>query len=36
MTEDEMVVWHHLLNGHGFEWTEGVGVGQGGLAFYGS
>ena len=32
MTEDEMVVWHHRLNGHGFGWTPGVGDGQGGLA----
>ena len=24
-TEDEMVGWHHWLNGHGFEWTPGVG-----------
>ena len=31
MTEDEMVGWHHLLNGHGFGWTLGVGDGQGGL-----
>ena len=31
-TEDEMVGWHHWLNGHGFEWTLGVGDGQGGLA----
>ena len=32
MTEHEMVRWHHRLNGHGFEWTPGVGDGQGGLA----
>ena len=32
MTEDEMVGWHHRLNGHGFGWTPGVGDGQGGLA----
>ena len=31
-TEDEMVGWHHRLNGHGFEWTPGVADGQGGLA----
>ena len=31
MTEDEMVGWHHHLNGHGFGWTLGVGDGQGGL-----
>ena len=23
MTEDEMVVWHHRLNGHEFEQTRG-------------
>ena len=32
MTEDEMVGWHHQLNGHEFEYTQGVGDGQGGLA----
>ena len=31
MTEDEMVGWHHRLNGHGFGQTPGVGDGQGGL-----
>ena len=30
--EDEMVGWHHRLNGHEFEQTLGVGDGQGGLA----
>ena len=30
-TEDEMVGWHHWLNGHGFGWTPGVDDGQGGL-----
>ena len=30
-TEDEMVGWHHQLSGHEFEWTLGVGDGQGGL-----
>ena len=30
--EDELVGWHHWLNGHEFEWTPGVGDGQGGLA----
>ena len=30
--EDEMVGWHHQVNGHGFGWTPGVGDGQGGLA----
>ena len=32
MTEDEMVGWHHQLNGHEFEQAPGVGDGQGGLA----
>ena len=32
MTEGEMAGWHHRLNGHEFEWTPGVGDGQGGLA----
>ena len=32
MTEDEMVGWHHRLNGHEFGWTPGVGDGEGGLA----
>ena len=32
MTEEEMVGWHHWLDGHEFEWTPGVGDGQGGLA----
>ena len=32
MTEDEMVGWHHRLNGHEFELSPGVGDGQGGLA----
>ena len=30
-TEDEIVGWHHWLDGHEFEWTLGVGDGQGGL-----
>ena len=29
MTEDEMVGWHHRLNGHEFEQAPGVGDGQG-------
>ena len=33
MTEDEMVGWHHRLNGHESGWTPGVGDGQGGLAY---
>ena len=36
MKEDEMVVWHHRLNGHGFGWAPGVGDGQGGLTCCGS
>ena len=36
MTEDEMVGWHHRLDGHGFGWTPGVGDRQGRLACYGS
>ena len=35
-TEDEMVGWHHQLNGHEFEWTLRVGDGQGGLMCCGS
>ena len=31
MTEDEMVGWHHQLNGHEFEQAPGVGGGQGSL-----
>ena len=31
MTEDEMVGWHHRLDGHEFEWALGVGDGQGSL-----
>ena len=31
-TEDEMAGWHHWLDGYEFEWTPGVGDGQGGLA----
>ena len=29
MTEDEMVGWHHRLNGHEFEQAPGVFAGQG-------
>ena len=32
MTEDEMVGWHHQLDGHEFEQAPGVGEGQGSLA----
>ena len=30
--EDEMAVWHHLIDGRESEWTLGVGDGQRGLA----
>ena len=33
MTEDEMVGWHHRLDGHEFEETLGDGEGQGSLAY---
>ena len=32
MTEDEMVGWHHRLNGHEFEQTPGDSERQGSLA----
>ena len=32
MTEDEMVGWHHRLNGHEFELVPGVSDGQRSLA----
>ena len=32
MTEDEMVGWHHQLNGHEFQQTPGDSEGQGSLA----
>ena len=31
-TEDEMAGWHHQLDGHEFEQTQGDGQGQGSLA----
>ena len=31
MTEDEMVGWHHLVDGHEFEQTPRDGEGQGSL-----
>ena len=31
MTEDEMVGWYHLLDGHEFEQVLGVGDGPGSL-----
>ena len=36
MTGDEMVGWHHRLNGHGFGWTTGAGEGQAGLVCFSS
>ena len=37
MTDDEMVGWHHRLNGHEFDvQAPGVGDGQGGPAHCGS
>ena len=36
MTEDEMVGWHHRLNGYGFDWIPGVVDVQGGLVCCGS
>ena len=36
MTEDEMAGLHHLLDGCEFQWTPGVGDGQGDLACYNS
>ena len=32
MTEDEIVGWHHRLNGHAFEEAPGIGDGPGSLA----
>ena len=34
MTEDELIGWHHQLNGHEFEQALGDGEGQGSLACY--
>ena len=34
MTEDEMVGWHHRLNGHEFEQIHGDGEGEGSLACF--
>ena len=33
MTQDEMVGWHHQLNGHELEQTPGDSEGQGSLAW---
>ena len=35
MIEDEMIEWHHQLDGHEFEHSLGVGDGQRSLACYG-
>ena len=32
MTDDQMFLWHHQLDGHEFEQAPGDGEGQGGLA----
>ena len=32
-TEDEMVVWHHQLNGHEFEQSQGDSEGEGRLGY---
>ena len=34
MTDDEMVGWHHQLNGHEFEQTPGDSEGQVSLLWY--
>ena len=34
MTEDEMVGWHHRLDGHQFKQALQVGDGQGSLVCY--
>ena len=33
MTEDEMIGWHHQLDGHEFEQALGVGDGPGSMVF---
>ena len=33
MMKDEMVGWHHRLNGPKIEYNLGVGSGEGGLAY---
>ena len=33
MTEDEVVGWHHQLDGHKFEQALGVSDGQGSLVY---
>ena len=32
MSEDEIIGWHHRLEGHEFEQALGIGDGQGSLA----
>ena len=34
VTEDEVVGWHHRLNGHAFEQTPGDSEGWGSLVWY--
>ena len=34
MIENEMVGWHHRLDGHEFEQAQGAGDGQGSLVCY--
>ena len=34
MPKDEMVGWHHQLNGHEFEQAQGDGERQGSLVYY--
>ena len=36
MTEDEIVGWHHRLDGHDFEKAPGDGEGHGSLVCYGT
>ena len=36
MTEDEMVGWHHQLNGHEFEQSLGDSKGEGSLVCFSS
>ena len=36
MTEEEMVGWHHRLNGHEFEQTQGDSEGHNSLTCYSS
>ena len=33
MTEDEIIGWHHQLNGQKFEQTQGDSKGQGSLVY---